>query len=93
MSDDGKVVRLADAAPEDNRRLTVLDTLKTALIDVTTGEEFANRCVVILLDDTDDKFSATTYYANISRAQTVALLEHVKLRALMAMRGFSDAGD
>lgn len=93
MSDDGKVVRLADAAPEDNRRLTVLDTLQSAFDDVAIGEEFANRCVVILLDDTDDKFSATTYYANISRPQIVSLLEHAKFRSLMVLRGFSDARD
>ena len=93
MSDDGKVVRLADVAPDDNRRVTVSEVLQQASGELASGETIANRAVIILLDDTDDKFSATTYYANISRPQIVSLLEHAKFRSLMVLRGFSDARD
>lgn len=76
-----KIVRLSDEA-NDNRFNSPLGSLRHAIEDIEDGVFDPNRLIVIALNNRDDGYNHKTYMANISRSQSIALLESVKFDLL-----------
>lgn len=87
MSDDKKVVRLADVS-ESCHHWTPVDALKEAIHRIESGELPANKVFIIMVDMTPDDHRIGYTNCGFNKLETVAILESVKMRMFEEMNYF-----
>ena len=75
------IISLADEA-NDRFHATIESSLKKALKNYKNGDISGDKMLILILDDSEDKYCVHVQNVGISTPEEISLLEHVKHNSL-----------